>query len=181
MKPAYRMFLIALFAVQLSVPVLVITTQERILKDGKLVKFITKPVDPGDFFRGRYVRLGFESDEAPDDGTQHWSPREKAFALLETDAEGIVRRSVLSRRRPASGLYVPVNIRYAYDGKVFFNYPFLRYYMEESMAPKAEEVYRRLSASELKQAMASVRILNGRSALENVWIEGKPIIEYIKN
>ena len=45
---------------QLLIPIQMITSRERILDKGTLYKFRTRPVDPYDAFRGKYVALSID-------------------------------------------------------------------------------------------------------------------------
>ena len=50
-----------LVLVQLAVPSFMILTQEEIQTEGKAFRFKTRPVDPYDLFRGKYITLTFEN------------------------------------------------------------------------------------------------------------------------
>lgn len=55
--------LIVLFAIQLAIPGYMIFEQNQILTEGTAYKFKTRPIDPYDPFRGRYVTLAFEANQ----------------------------------------------------------------------------------------------------------------------
>ena len=65
--------------------------------------------------------------------------------------------------------------------------------MEETLAPKAEKIYREINSMRIspapeggndgvnqKKAFVTVRILNGVSALENLWIEDQTVLNFLK-
>ena len=68
------------------------------------------------------------------------------------------------------------------SGSVYFTMPFDRYYMEETKAPAAERAYwqsnRRGQTNQ--NAYAVVRIRNGESVLENLYVAGQPIAEFVR-
>ena len=72
-------------AVQLAVPAWMIVDHERTLAKGQLFKFRTRPVDPADAFRGRYVWLSLEPHAVRVPNIQRWRSRQKAFAVLEAE------------------------------------------------------------------------------------------------
>ena len=55
-------------------------------------------------------------------------------------------------------------------------YPFL----EESAAPKAEAAYREHSRAGNQDAYVTVRVRNGFSALEELYVAGKPIHDFLR-
>ena len=87
-------------AAQLAVPAWLIVERERTLRDGQVFKFKTRPIDPVDAFRGRYVWLGLEPDAVKVADVNAWSHDQKAFAVLGTDTNGfaIVEHDVAGRR-----------------------------------------------------------------------------------
>ena len=46
--------------VQLFVPANMILNEETILKSGTVYKFKTRPVDPNDPFKGKYINLNYQ-------------------------------------------------------------------------------------------------------------------------
>jgi len=59
-------------------------------------------------------------------------------------------------------------------------YPFERFYMEESKAPLAESMYWEVSRDTTKITYASVSIQNGRAVLKDVFIGDVSIRELVK-
>jgi GDYXXLXY motif protein len=170
--------------VQLAVPVGMIVQREATLRQGRAYKFRTRPVDPSDAFRGRYVWLGFEQDHAPWHGDALPVQGRKAYALIEESRDGYAVVQALTAKPPTTGEYLEVRVGYpgwgTNSGSTYFTLPFDRYYMEEGKAPAAERAYwqhqnRRGQTNE--NTYAVVRIRNGDSVLENLYVGGKPIAE----
>ena len=183
-------WMLAVFAIvataQLAVPVGMIAKREVILRHGRAYKFRTRPVDPYDAFRGRYVWLGFEQDHALWRAQNDAVRGKKAYALVEEGTDGFAVVRGVRPQPPAAGEYLEVRVNYwgwgTNSGSVHFTMPFDRYYMEETKAPAAEQAYwqgnRRGQTN--YNAYAVVRIRNGESVLENLYVDGHPIAEFVR-
>jgi uncharacterized membrane-anchored protein len=172
--------LVVVAAGQLAIPAYMIHRQETTLREGRAYKFKTAPVDPYDAFRGRYVALRFEQNQAPWRGTNSTSYRTKAYARIEEDMNGFAVVRELLPESPASGDYLKVQVSYPSGNTVYFSMPFDRYYMEEKKAPQAERAYIEHNRRGItnQNTYALVRVRNGYAALENVIVAGKPIAEF---
>ena len=69
-------------------------------------------------------------------------------------------------------------MRWRYEDTVTLQLPFDRYYMKESRAPEAERSYNRRAQGE--KAWVTVRIREGHAVLEELYIDGLPIREYLE-
>jgi hypothetical protein len=167
----------ALCVAQLVVAAGGIAAHERVLQRGTAVKLAVAPVDPADPFRGRYVSLAYAiergvrgvKNELPPSGAPI------AYAVLRVDDAGFGVIERVTAQPPASGLYVKLRGMpwEGPDGMMQLDLPFDRYYMEESLAPRAEDAYRRGAADESSYAV--LRVLDGRAVIEGVFVDGKPI------
>jgi len=174
--------LIVVALLQLAVPGWMIYEQEQTLRLGKEYKFQTEPVDPYDLFRGRYVALRFKAEQV-DQGAQKMGNDEfpygtKVYVAVKTNTEGFAEVERVSRT-PLSGDNVfQATIQYCNR----LNFPFSRYYMEESRAPQAEDAYRTANRRNSKQqTWAVVRVWNGNAALADLVIDGQPIHDYLRD
>lgn len=181
-------FVITIIA-QLYVPIKMILDQENTLHLGNAFKFETKPVDPYDQFRGKYISLSFKQDrvafELDKFPKEKWFTGKEVYAYLETDKKGFAKISAL-REKPDEKLnsdFVKVIVRRyteSNDSKntvyVTIKYPFDRYYMEESKAYPAEKLYRKMNT----ETYALVYIRNGKATLKDVFINQKSIKKLIK-
>lgn len=173
----------AIFLAQWAIPASIIWRYETVLANGKVFKFKTRPVDPYDAFRGRYVALGFTWESAPlMDQSRTPESGESMFALIENDTNGFARIKGLTFERPPTDDYFGVNVRYCPSpSNVLIQLPFDRYYMNEKLAPAAETAYREHSRRGGQQdAYATVRVQNGRAVIEELYVAGKPIREFLK-
>lgn len=175
------MILFALLAlVQLAVPAWMIALHEIILRSGKIIRLRTAPVDPYDAFRGRYVQLGFEPNHAPlANPSRTVTPRQTVYVLLAQGPDGFARFTGVAPTPPASGDYLQARVSYVADKEVFLQLPFSRYYMNEKLAPQAETAYRERSSRVAQDAYVTIRVKNGVGVLEELYLGGKPIREYL--
>lgn len=184
-KSIFWLFLL-LALVQWAIPGNMIMEQETILKEGKAYNFETRPIDPADPFRGRYITLDFKENQFKMFKDSTWEEihnDQPIFVELGTDSAGFVKILNVHKTEPNAD-YLKVKDWYTWtDGndttRINLHYPFNRFYLEESKAPKAEEVYREARRDPSQQAWAVVKILNGQAVLEEVMLNGKPIIESI--
>ena len=178
-----RCVVLGLFALlalgQIGVPVAMIVQRERVISHGRPFKFRTAPVDPFDALRGRYVALYFEVDFVPEVEGVKFVRGRRVYALIEEDAEGFARLTRLVEDRPEGDAYMRVEVGYTYDGKVHVDLPFDRYYLEEDIAPEAEKAYWEHRREGKRDAYVIVRVWRGDAALEELYVGGKPILEFL--
>lgn len=165
-------------AAQLAVPASMILAHERTLKQGQVFKFKTRPVDPADAFRGRYVWLSLEPNVVQMPEVNQWSYNQKAFAVLATGADGFATVSRLERTGPENEPSVPVRAMWKdiAKGEVRIRWIGLdRYYMAEDKAPAAETAYREHSLRDNPACHVTVRVLGSHAVIEGLFIEDQPI------
>jgi uncharacterized membrane-anchored protein len=163
-----RLALLVTALLQIAAVTWMIASREIVLATGIEVKFETRPVDPADPFRGRYVALSFdasdfasEADLDPDSGP--------LYAILDIDQDHYATITAIHTSPPAEAPYltitkwhrtwfaaapVPAANATATTEAVeadtttpqanhyFLTLPFDRYYMNEKAAPLAEAAYR---------------------------------------
>jgi len=177
-----RLPLFALVAVaQLWVPAAMILARERVLARGELFRFRTAPVDPYDAFRGRYVALAIHVGEASLPPGLDLHPGEWVYVALVRDDDDFAHFGPISRE-PPDGPYLRLRVRWAHNQRVRFDLPFDRYYLDEDLAPAAERAYREHSRrqGEKHDAWVAVRVLEGQAALEELYVGGMPILDFVR-
>ena len=172
------LFGLALFA-QLAVPASMILKRERVLAHGQAFKFRTAPVDPYDAFRGRYVALGFDRNSVAAPPGHDFARGQTVHVRLEEDADGFATFAEVLRERPDAAPYLTTKIQYVGGNMVHLRLPFDRFYMDEDAAPAAEQAYWKYSASSNRNAHVQVRIEKGFAVLEDLYVDGQPIREYL--
>ena len=169
--------------VQIYVPARIILDRTIVLNSGKEFKFKTAPIDPSDPFRGKYIDLNFNDNTIGIQNKENWARGETVFVLLTTDDNGFAKISSVSKTKPLDTQdFLKAKIDYiTYDApKLVIEYPFDRFYMEESKAYDAELTYNRTLPDTSQVAYALVNIKNGESVLKDVMINGISIVEIVK-
>lgn len=150
-----------------------IKSNEIILSKGKDFVFKTVPVDPFDPFMGRYVQLGFEEENIllDDLGSgqtcKDFQPLKKAFVSIEKDKDGFAKVVAISKVKPENTKnYIKATVSYCFDNKIYLNFPFDRFYVQEDIAPEIEKKTR----DRKNIGLATVRVSEGRSLLTKLEI-----------
>lgn len=175
---------IVLALVQLFVPAKMIMDREDVLSNGIPFKFQTAPVDPNDIFRGKYIMLSFKENSYVVDSSSSWDGVQAVYVTVANDEQGFAKLTGIYKTLPKnSSNYFKANVAYISTDsitKVFVKFPFDRFYMEESKAPEAEEVYREAQRDTTQQTYAVVFIKDGESGLKDVMINNIPVKEMIR-
>lgn len=180
--PAFALMVLA----QWMVPVKMILDSESVLTEGTVYKFRTEPIDPSDPFRGKYVTLRFNAERFETDTLYKYENGEEVYALLTVDSAGYAEISNLYSYLPTDQDFniLKATIGYAYtnDEKQFIdlNFSFDRFYVEESKASDAEQVYWDAQRDTAQVAYAIVKIRNGQGIVEDVMINDRPILDIVR-
>ncbi len=161
MKKTLLSILILAIIVQIFVPLYMIWQKYDVLKNGDEVKIKVAPIDPYDAFRGRYVSLWYENELS-------YAQRQGKYGILELDGDGFYTVKKVVKEKPEGKLYITSK-----DDNYFY-IPLDRYYMEETLAPKAENML-----AEEKEAYVTIRIKEDKSVLSGLYIDGKPAEEIL--
>lgn len=167
-------FALVVFA-QLAVPASMIWKRERTLREGRVWKFRTAPVDPVDAFRGRYVALEFEAEGQEITPPPNAKYGQTVFVTLRPDAEGFAAIDQVLPSRPEADDFMEAQLHGA-----TVSLPFDRYWVTERDAPAAETAYRAQSRREKRNAFVTVRVFKGDAALEQLYLDGLPLGEYLR-
>ena len=153
---------------------------EDILQKGKQCIWVTAPVDPYDALRGRYVALRFKEMQGPILGNEQLNLGQTAYAMIAEDQNGYAFISSISayRQEGEENSYLKIKVSYVQDNNiVHFVLPFKRYYMQEDLAPIAEQAYGKSAG---KEAIATVRVKDGYGVVEELYIGDQRIYEYLR-
>jgi len=167
--------------IQIAMPVSMIVRREIVLCSGRQFRFRTAPVDPYDAFRGRYVALRIEEGRAPIAGGVKLIRNQKVYAHVKEDDKGFARIVSVGVVRPDGDAYIQAKVKYVRGTEVQLRLPFDRYYMDEKSAPAAEAAYRKHSRRGSKDAYVTVRVKSGFAVVEELYVNEKPILEFIKD
>jgi len=161
-----------------------ISSKESVLRNGVPYKFKTRPVDPTDPFRGKYITLNYELCTAKTNDTL-WSRNDDIYIKLQTDSLGFAKVEEVSRSEfKNSDDFVRGTVAWggSKDGTVNFNLEFNRYYMEESKAYDAEVAAIESVRDSLpnNDTYAVVYIKEGNAVLSDVIINEMSIKDYVE-
>lgn len=180
-----RLALFVLVAIaQIAVPGSVVWKRAKTLRDGRVWKFKTEPVDPVDLFRGRYVALRFTAETFPAEKNfqNEYRNDEQVFAVLRENADGFAEIERLSVGLVGGDSAVAIERRYWDEKKKeqHVSFPFDKFWVNEKMAPAAEKAYRENSRRGKQNAYVTVRVHDGDAGTENLFIENQPLPEYLR-
>jgi|TARA_B100001173_G_scaffold297426_1_gene294046 uncharacterized membrane-anchored protein len=162
---------------QLAVPISMIYKKESVAKSGEIYKFKTRPIDPYDPFRGKYITLNFERKSIEVEDREEWEDGEMAFFTLKKDSLGYAEVFDISKSKPKNGDFIKMKVAIYHRGTmgktISYKLPFDRFYMNEDEALNAEIEYEKANRNSNKEnAYAVVKILDGEHVLEDVIIGG---------
>jgi len=177
---------VLMILVQWFVPSKMIWDREDVLRNGNEYYFECKPIDPNDPFRGKYITLGFKEDRyAVLDSTDYQSG-EQVFIKLKNSAQGFVQiQSILKEKPENMSDVLSVKTRSNFISKTYnqnivaIDYPFDRFYMEESKAKPAENLYRKSNRDSISATYAVIMIKDGVGVIKDVMIDGVPIAKVV--
>jgi uncharacterized membrane-anchored protein len=161
-------------AAQLFVPLQMIYNQEDIINTGKLIKFQCEPIDPNDPFRGKYITLNFKESGIKVKNLKEWNSNEAIFAKIETSKDGFAKIKSISKSEPNdNSIYLKLKINYlaGHENKIYLDFPFNRFYMNENKAKNAEKVYAQSTLDTTKITYALVATKNGEAVIKDVLID----------
>ena len=184
MKTGRIVIFVLIAAAQLAVPASLVWKRGRTLAYGRVWKFKTEPVDPEDAIRGRYVALRLAADKVseqpePSPG-EKIEPETEIYATLKEDADGFARVDKISATRISGDDAVQAKMGYWSGGWQYIHFPFDKFWVAEKVAPQAEQAYRENSRRGKENAYVTVRVRDGDAALEQLFIDNKPLAEYLR-
>ena len=182
MKLRIGIFILVALA-QLSIPAFVAWSRIQTLAHGRVWKFKTAPFDPEDAFRGRYIGLRFaaESFPAPEKPeAEQIAAGSTIYVALKEDANGFAQVDRVSATPLQGDNVVKARNGYWSDNTQRVWFPFDTFWVTEKIAPEAERVYRENTRRGKENAYVTVRIRDRDAALEQLYIDNRPLAEYLR-
>lgn len=175
---------IIMVAAQWFVPGQMIYEQERVLTQGTPYKFKTQPIDPSDPFRGKYITLRYEMERSLKVEDTVWNPNDPIYVYIKEGKDGFAEATQLSQKPLDTRQdYVLATYTYSTKGRVNFDLPFDRFYMEESKAYDAELAVRETQRNRDSLApvcYALVYVKDEVAVLDNVFIGDQSVKELVE-
>lgn len=169
-----------LIALQIALPVSMIAKRESTLKEGAVFRFKTAPVDPYDAFRGRYVTIRAEINKVSKPEGVDLKSGQKVYAQLTVDEKGLAQVLQIALQKPKDSAYLIASVTHPSGNDVGLNLPIDRYYMEETVAPRAEQAYREHSRRDKQDAYVIVRVKDGFAVIEGLYVGDQRIEDVVK-
>lgn len=182
-KRLLTLLLIAVAALHFGALASRVAGLESVLTTGERHLFRAAPVDPVDYFSGRYVAINLQDVEfATDENfreSHHYD--EKYWIAIERGEDGFSRfAAIVDENHP--GAKVMARAWPTDKNKVRVDPPFSRFYMNEKLAPLAEAAYNRSARRDgPRDAWVAVRIKDGMGVIEELYVNGKPVAEALKD
>lgn len=166
----------ALFAVaallQVTLVSLMVFDRMQILREGTEVKLQTRPVDPRDFLRGDYVRLGYDISSVPNVSPADQLRIGTVFVKIAPGADGFYRAISLHRERPpVTPPEMVIQGRQTGRGSQI-TYGLERYFVPQGEGRAIENV-----RNEGKVSIIAAVTPSGRAAIKRLLIDGKPVYD----
>ncbi len=163
---------------QLAIAFQMILKHENTLREGKVFKFKTAPVDPSDPFRGKYITLNFEARNWKTNDTT-WHGRTKCFVELKEDENGFAKIAGVTKTPPTQNIHfvqakVSVIATMREEGKevneLFVEFPFQQFFLQENKAPLAEAKFFEITRDTTLVSYALVSVNKGSAVIKDVFI-----------
>ena len=177
----------AVMLLYLWYPYSMIVDQQQVLEKGEVFRFRPRPVDPYDAFRGRYIIFQFADQTLNFPNAQDiFKYDAPIYVGLEKDSLGYYNFSNPSIEKPSVHNYIKTKVLYTTEDQVTVAMPenLSRYYLNEKLAPLAEEKFRDLTRNSDEgevHVYLDARILDGEALIEELYFEGMPVSDYLKN
>lgn len=168
----------ALVLVQLAVPASMIASHQLTLARGEAYRFAVRPIDPIDPFRGRYVIVQPLVAQQPVPQGVQVRAGETVYLALAHDADGFAQVLAVSLEAPREVPHVSARVRVVSGGTLHLELPFERFYMNERQAPRAEAAMWD-GSRRTEPTFISVRVRSGHAVLEELYLHGVPVQEYL--
>jgi uncharacterized membrane-anchored protein len=163
---------------QLSVPALMAWTRVQTLAYGRVWKFKTAPIDPEDAVRGRYVIMRLDAEDFTQ--SEQLKSIDSIYAILKEGPDGFAQVDHLSPSPVPADSAMKVKPGGWWQERQHIVFPFRYFWLTEKSAPQAEKAYQENSRRGQQNAYVTVRIRNGDAALEQLYIDNKTLVEYLR-
>lgn len=164
-----------LLLLQLAFPLFFIYQKERIHEVGHEYLFAIQPVDPYDFFQGKYVSLNTSPLEYTEKADEKFKRKDVVYAQFEQKKEG-VEITALSKTKTENSLKLVVTQKLPH-GKLRFRLPFSRFYTEESKAKQIEQKIAEMQDSTDAKAFVHVKVYKGDFVIVDISRNGHSLLD----
>ncbi len=171
---------IVMILAQWFIPGQMIYQQEQVLSEGTSYKFKTRPIDPNDPFRGKFIMLNYEMNKVKKPA-EEVDYDQDVYVYITTDKDGFATATHASKTlRDTDQDYIVAKANGTYQDTLNFDLPFNIHYMDENKAYDAE-VAVRIATREgiLTNCYGLVYVKGDRAVLSDVFIDEVSIKDYV--
>jgi hypothetical protein len=126
------------------------------------------------------VALSIENPIAVKDKNVQMTLGQDVYAYIEVAPDGFANFGIAALSAPKDKAFMKCQVAYLQGDKVMLAVPIDRYYMQETMAPEAEKLYRRYSSRTSRDAYVTVAVKNGTPVIKKLYVAGKLIEDLIR-
>ena len=172
---------------QVIIPAMMVLNSENVITDGIPNKIRTAPVEPNDPFIGKYIRLNFMDNSISIPPDEQWKRYDRAYVSFKNDNNGFAVISSVSKIPPKSNRnYIKTKILSAHttdigesETRLKVDFPFDRFYMKETKAPRAEKLYNQRRVQDSVEVYALLMVEGGDFILKDVIYDGQSISDVV--
>src|SRR5918993_1979777 len=181
-----RSYLPILFALvvilQVYVPASMVFQNERVYLSGTTFKMQLAPIDPEDPFRGKYIILSFRENTGSISKQSNIQPGNTVYVVMKPGKNEFLKIESITpefKKVDAPAVCIAAHVRSVIetngDPMIELDYPFSRFYMEESKAAETEQRYLRAAADTNSLSYASIKVYNGNVVVKDIYINGQAL------
>lgn len=192
MEKTKKIIFLVYAALIVLIPIYIIGSSENTLSNGKAYKFRMEGRDPFDFWRGDFITINVQTDNIPTKN-KDWKQGDKVYLKIDVDDEGYAYFSEALKEAPSKGDYLVSSVGSSFNsglisirfgsteprsGSVDVKMPnhMGKYFINEEYSKKGEDVLE----DARHQGVVVVRVLNGNCRIEDVLVDGTPIMKYLE-
>ncbi|MDF2613033.1 MAG: hypothetical protein K0S71_819 [Clostridia bacterium] len=163
--------LICIFCLQLIVILYISLSYELVALTGNAYKFNIEGYDPIDPLRGRYLAYIIDTETITSDLGSYTG---KCYITIKQDKDGYAYLDKAYKEKPKEAGTDYISGQKYGDG--YYETPFTKYFVNETIALKAEQLFRENS----EKSYVMVKVKNGKSIVEGLYIGDKLIDNYFQ-
>ncbi len=166
-----------------------IYAQHEIMTKGKTFIFKARPVDPYDYFRGRYIIIDIKTPLIADEKNQkfHSWRKKRYYAKIAINEDGFAKFTEISKDLPKenSEEWVRIYARFSNRGnnnKKGYEVSLIdnRFYLNEEIAPAVDDLYSTTLRNNNKACTIEVKAFKNQLRIKEVYINKIPITKYVR-
>ena len=161
--------LIVVFFLQLIAILYISLSYEIVALGGNTYKFSIEGYDPVDPLRGRYLAYIIDTETIKSDLGSYTG---ECYITIKKDKDGYAYLDKAYKEQPKETDYITAQKR----GDDYYETPFTKYYVNETIALQADELIR----ENREKSYVVIKVKNGKSIVQGLYMDDKLIDNYFK-